>query len=149
MGRNSAFDHAGNVAIAVAAGAVGYLFSQRAVFMLVPVFALLCTLAVLSIPHDAVDYNRAARPKPGRDRRFRQGGRLRSPVSVSAAFDLLCVRLAVPFCQCAAAASGRAEAGSRTPEMGGRHDVVMHRGRAVGDAADRHPCRTHCGRLGS
>jgi hypothetical protein len=59
MGRNSAFDHAGNVAIAVAAGAVGYLFSQRAVFLLVPVFALLCTLAVLSIPHDAVDYNRA------------------------------------------------------------------------------------------
>ena len=37
MGRNSAFDHAGNVAIAVAAGAVGYLFSQRAVFLLVPV----------------------------------------------------------------------------------------------------------------
>jgi MFS family permease len=35
MGRNSAFDHAGNVAIALAAGAVGYIFSQRAVFLLV------------------------------------------------------------------------------------------------------------------
>ena len=43
MGRNSAFDHAGNVAIAVAAGAVGYVFSQRAVFLLVPVFAVLAS----------------------------------------------------------------------------------------------------------
>jgi MFS family permease len=59
MGRNSAFDHAGNVTIAVAAGAVGYIFSQRAVFMLVPVSALLSMLAVLSIPRDAIDYNRA------------------------------------------------------------------------------------------
>ena len=59
MGRNSAFDHAGNVAIAVAAGAVGYAFSQRAVFLLVPVFAVLASLAVLSIPAEAIDYDRA------------------------------------------------------------------------------------------
>ena len=59
MGRNSAFDHAGNVAIAAAAGGVGYLFSQRAVFLLVPVFALLATLAMLSIPRSAIDQNRA------------------------------------------------------------------------------------------
>jgi MFS family permease len=59
MGRNSAFDHAGNVAIAVAAGAVGYAFSQRAVFLLVPVFAILAILAVLSIPADAIDFDRA------------------------------------------------------------------------------------------
>jgi MFS family permease len=59
MGRNSAFDHAGNVAIAVAAGAVGYAFSQRAVFLLVPFFAVLASLAVLSIPADAIDYDRA------------------------------------------------------------------------------------------
>ena len=59
MGRNSAFDHAGNVAIAVAAGAVGYAFSQRAVFLLVPVFATLAGIAVLSIPAKAIDYNRA------------------------------------------------------------------------------------------
>ncbi len=50
MGRNSAWDHAGNVAIAAAAGAVGWAFSQRAVFLLVPVFAVLASLAVLSIP---------------------------------------------------------------------------------------------------
>jgi hypothetical protein len=32
LGRNSAFDHGGNIAIALLAGAVGYAFSQRAVF---------------------------------------------------------------------------------------------------------------------
>jgi MFS family permease len=59
MGRNSAFDHAGNVAIAITAGAVGYVFSQRAVFLLVPVFALLAGIAVLSIPSDAINLDRA------------------------------------------------------------------------------------------
>ncbi|WP_428536384.1 MFS transporter [Rhodopila sp.] len=59
MGRNSAFDHAGNVAIAAAAGGVGYLFSQRAVFLMVPVFAILAVLAILSIPSKAIDQNRA------------------------------------------------------------------------------------------
>jgi len=59
MGRNSAFDHAGNVAIALAAAAVGSLFSQRAVFLLVPVFAGLASLATLAIPADAIDNDRA------------------------------------------------------------------------------------------
>jgi MFS family permease len=67
MGRNSAFDHAGNVAIALVAAAVGYAFSQRAVFLLVPVFATLTMIAVLSIPAKAIDYNRARdlESKPG------------------------------------------------------------------------------------
>jgi MFS family permease len=59
MGRNSAFDHAGNVAIAAAAGAVGWAISQRAVFLLVPVFAALSSMAVLSIPASAIDHERA------------------------------------------------------------------------------------------
>jgi MFS family permease len=59
MGRNSAFDHAGNVAIALLAGAVGYAFLQRAVFLLVPLFAALSAVAVLSIPAKAIDYERA------------------------------------------------------------------------------------------
>ena len=59
MERNAAYDHAGNVAIAVVAGAVGYAFSQRAVFLLVPVFAVLASIAVLSIPAKAIDLNRA------------------------------------------------------------------------------------------
>src|ERR1700704_5842084 len=59
MGRNSAFDHAGNVAVAVLAGAVGYAFSQRAVFLLVPIFAVLAGIAVLSIPAAAIDFDRS------------------------------------------------------------------------------------------
>jgi MFS family permease len=59
MGRNSAFDHAGNVAIAAVAAGVGYAFSQRAVFLLVPVFAVLASIAVLFIPAKAIDYDRA------------------------------------------------------------------------------------------
>jgi hypothetical protein len=59
MGRNSAFDHAGNVAIAAVAGAVGWAFSQRAVFLLVPVFAVLAAAAVMSIPARAIDHQRA------------------------------------------------------------------------------------------
>src|SRR6202034_1783708 len=68
MGRNSACDHAGNVAIALAAGAVGYAFSQRAVFLLVPVFAVLTMMAVLSIPGEAIDNDRARdlEPRSGR-----------------------------------------------------------------------------------
>jgi MFS family permease len=59
LGRNSAFDHAGNVAIAVAAGAIGYATSQRMVFLLVPVFAALSIACVLSIPGAAIDHERA------------------------------------------------------------------------------------------
>ena len=36
-----------------------YLFSQRAVFLLVPVFALAAAAATLSIPHSAIDQDRA------------------------------------------------------------------------------------------
>lgn len=59
MGRNSAFDHGGNVVIAAAAGFVGWALSQRAVFLLVPFFAVLAGFAVLSIPADAIDHVQA------------------------------------------------------------------------------------------
>jgi MFS family permease len=59
MGRNAAFDHVGNVAVAVVAGGVGWLFGQRAVFLLVPFFAVLAIGAVLSIPAAAIDHRRA------------------------------------------------------------------------------------------
>jgi MFS family permease len=64
MGRNSAFDHAGNVAIALLAGAVGYAFSQRAVFLLAPIFATLTAIAVLTIPAAAIDHDRARDLEP-------------------------------------------------------------------------------------
>ena len=59
MGRNSAFDHGGNVAIAATAGLVGWALSQRAVFLLVPVFAALASVAVMSIPAGAIDHIQA------------------------------------------------------------------------------------------
>lgn len=59
FGRNSAFDHGGNIAIALVAGGAGYLFSQRAVFLLVPFFAALTSAAVLAIPAGAIDHDRA------------------------------------------------------------------------------------------
>lgn len=59
MGRNAAFDHAGNVAIAAAAGAVGWAGSQRAVFLLVPVCAAAAAAATLAIPAGAIDHARA------------------------------------------------------------------------------------------
>jgi MFS family permease len=60
LGRNSAFDHAGNIAIAALAGGVGWLFTQRVVFLLVPVFAALAVAATLSIPASAIDNQRAS-----------------------------------------------------------------------------------------
>ncbi len=59
LGRNSAFDHGGNIAIALVAAAAGSLFSQRAVFLLVPFFAALTAGAALSIPANAIDHDRA------------------------------------------------------------------------------------------
>ncbi|HUZ62409.1 MAG TPA: MFS transporter [Acetobacteraceae bacterium] len=67
MGRNSAFDHGGNVAIALVAGVVGWAASQRAVFLLVPVFAALAAAAVLSIPGSAIDHARARGADPVTD----------------------------------------------------------------------------------
>jgi MFS family permease len=59
LGRNSAFDHAGNVAIAAVAALVGYVWSQRAVFLLVPILSIFATAATLRIPGSAIDHARA------------------------------------------------------------------------------------------
>ncbi|HEY1940855.1 MAG TPA: MFS transporter [Roseiarcus sp.] len=59
LGRNSAYNHGGNIAIALVAGGVGYLFSQRVVFLMVPVFAALTSASVLMIPAAAIDHDRA------------------------------------------------------------------------------------------
>jgi predicted MFS family arabinose efflux permease len=59
LGRNAAFDHAGNVSVALIAGAVGWALGQSAVFLLVPAFAVLAITAVYSIPASAIDHDRA------------------------------------------------------------------------------------------
>ena len=59
LGRNAACDRAGNIFIGGVAGLVGWAFGQRAVFHLVPLFAVLTTLTVLTIPARAIDRERA------------------------------------------------------------------------------------------
>ena len=59
FGRNAAFDRAGNLFIAGLVGVVGWRFSQHAVFYLVPLFAAVTSLVVLSIPRHAIDHERA------------------------------------------------------------------------------------------
>jgi MFS family permease len=59
LGRNAAFDRIGNIFIAGLAGMVGWIWSQQAVFYLVPFFALLTGATVLSIPAAAIDHERA------------------------------------------------------------------------------------------
>ena len=57
--RNAACDRAGNIFAAAMAGFAGWALSLEAVFYLVPVFALLTSAAILSIPPTAIDHERA------------------------------------------------------------------------------------------
>lgn len=59
FGRNAALERAGNIAIAVLIGLVGWLFPDRAVFLLVPACAIVSTAALYSIPRSAIDARRA------------------------------------------------------------------------------------------
>lgn len=59
LGRNTAFERAGNLFIAMIVGFVGWHLSQRAVFYLVPFFAFLSVAVILSIPANAIDHARA------------------------------------------------------------------------------------------
>ena len=59
LGRNAAFDRFGNLFIAAVAAAVGTQFGQRGVFYMLPLFAVLSMIAVLSIPAGAIDHQRA------------------------------------------------------------------------------------------
>ena len=106
LGRNSAFDHAGNVAIALAVGAVGYALSQRAVFLLVPAFAVAAIAATLAIPHGSID-QRSARGL-GEDDALRTDAapdaRAAAPPQAAASglAALLRSRPLLVFCLCAA-----------------------------------------------
>jgi predicted MFS family arabinose efflux permease len=59
LGRNAAFDRAGNIFIAAFAGFVGWAFTQHAVFYLVPLFAIPSIIAILAVPARAIDNVRA------------------------------------------------------------------------------------------
>lgn len=59
LARNAAFDRIGNIAIAALVGVVGWWASQHATFYLVPAFAAVSALVVMSIPAAAIDHERA------------------------------------------------------------------------------------------
>ncbi len=56
IGRNEVFNHAGNVATALLAGIVGYLWGQEWIFYLVAIIAGASAVSVLLIRNDDIDY---------------------------------------------------------------------------------------------
>jgi MFS family permease len=73
MGRNGAFDHAGNIFAALVVAVVGSLLGQQATFLLVPLFSMIAMACVAAIPAKAID-NRRAR---GADADGGDGGTIR------------------------------------------------------------------------
>jgi MFS family permease len=59
IGRNESFNHAGNAFAALTAGASAYLWGPIVVFYLLAAMAFASLVSVLTIPSDAIDYDRA------------------------------------------------------------------------------------------
>ena len=59
MDRNAAWSRAGNITVAVASGLLARLVSPHAVFLQVPLIAILTAIAALTIPYDKVNLRRA------------------------------------------------------------------------------------------
>jgi MFS family permease len=57
IGRNEAFNHAGNATAAAIAGATAYFYGPAVVFWLLAAMAVASVVAVLSIPADAIDHH--------------------------------------------------------------------------------------------
>ena len=86
LGRNEAFNHAGNILAAVLAGVLGWWFGLPAVFALLGAMAVLGALSVLAIPADAIDHEAARGGTVGAGRAHESIGKLlREPALVTAA----------------------------------------------------------------
>jgi hypothetical protein len=59
LARNAVWDRIGNLVIAAMVGAVGLWWSQSATFYLIPFFATLSAMVILTIPARAIDHERA------------------------------------------------------------------------------------------
>jgi MFS family permease len=57
VGRNEAFNHAGNASTAILAGAAGWLLSPRAVLWLIAVLAVASILAALAVDPGSIDHD--------------------------------------------------------------------------------------------
>ena len=73
IGRNQAFNHAGNMVGAALSGALGWRFGFGAVFVLAAVFGVLSIFSVLMIPEKSIDHA-AARGMKNDDDRGAVGG---------------------------------------------------------------------------
>ena len=69
MGRNEAFNHAGNVTAALLCGVLGYAFGLGAVFAVMSALAVMSLLALAYIDPKEIDYDaaRGASEKPGQE----------------------------------------------------------------------------------
>lgn len=86
LGRNEAFNHAGNILAAVLAGVLGWWFGLPAVFALLGAMAVLGALSALAIPASAVDHDAARGGSEAAGERHESIGRLlREPALVTAA----------------------------------------------------------------
>lgn len=78
IGRNEAFNHAGNATAATLAGISAYFFGPVVVFWLLAAMAVSSIFAVLSIPAEAIDHHVArgldGATEPGEDRRDKPSG---------------------------------------------------------------------------
>jgi MFS family permease len=59
LARNAVWDRIGNLTIAALVGVIGWWWSQRTTFYLIPFFAILSAVIILTIPAHAIDHERA------------------------------------------------------------------------------------------
>ncbi len=59
LARNAVWDRIGNLTIAAIVGVVGWWWSQRTTFYLIPFFAVLSAIIIFTIPRSAIDHERA------------------------------------------------------------------------------------------
>lgn len=87
LGRNEAFNHAGNILAAVLAGVLGWWFGLPAVFALLGAMALFGALSALAIPAAAIDHEaaRGGTGAPAGQGHESVGRLLREPALVTAA----------------------------------------------------------------
>jgi predicted MFS family arabinose efflux permease len=71
--RNAVWDRIGNLTIAALVGLIGYWWTQRATFYLVPAFAVISAAVVLTIPPHTIDHDRARGFAPGQHQDPPQG----------------------------------------------------------------------------
>lgn len=74
FGKNQAFNSAGNVACALAIGAVSHYFGNRAIFLLAAALVIPTIISVLKISSDDIDYDKARGCAEGETEQKGKGG---------------------------------------------------------------------------